>query len=62
MLSLLPAAATLIGLAVLGQVPTGRDVVGVALVIAGLLIHRDVDRAADRDVDRCQIRGARGSE
>jgi inner membrane transporter RhtA len=52
MLSLLPAAATLIGLAVLHQVPTPRDVGGVGLVIAGLLIHQDVDGAADRDVDR----------
>jgi len=62
MLSLLPAAATLIGLAVLGQVPTGRDVVGVGLVIAGLLVHREVDSAADRDVDRCRVRGACGSQ
>ncbi len=52
MLSLLPAAATLIGLAVLGQVPTGRDVVGVGLVIAGLLVHREVDRDVGRARNR----------
>lgn len=60
MLSLLPAAATLIGLAVLGQVPTVRDVVGVWLVIAGLL-HREIGRGAHRDVDRLQVSAACGS-
>jgi inner membrane transporter RhtA len=61
MLSLLPAAATLIGLAVLGQVPTVRDVVGVGLVIAGLLVHREIDWGAHRDVDRLQVRAASDS-
>ncbi len=41
MLALLPAAATVIGLVVLGQVPTVRDLSGVALVITGLAVHRD---------------------
>jgi inner membrane transporter RhtA len=41
MLSLLPATATAMGLAVLGQVPTGPDLVGIALVVAGLAVHRD---------------------
>jgi inner membrane transporter RhtA len=41
MLALLPAAATLIGLAVLRQVPTWRDLLGIALVIAGVATHRD---------------------
>ncbi len=39
MLALLPAAATLIGLVVLAQVPTPRDILGVALVIAGVAVH-----------------------
>ena len=39
MLALLPAAATVIGLIVLGQVPTLRDITGIALVIAGVAIH-----------------------
>jgi inner membrane transporter RhtA len=41
MLSLLPAVATVMGLLVLRQVPTGRDVLGIALVIAGVGLHRD---------------------
>ncbi|WP_230486695.1 EamA family transporter [Nocardioides anomalus] len=41
MLSLLPAAATAIGFVVLGQVPTGRDLAGIALVVVGLVVHRE---------------------
>jgi inner membrane transporter RhtA len=41
MLALLPATATVIGLVVLSQVPTTRDLAGIALVIAGVAVHRD---------------------
>lgn len=41
MLALLPATATVIGLLVLGQVPTGQDLIGVGLVIAGIAMHRE---------------------
>jgi inner membrane transporter RhtA len=41
MLALLPATATVIGLLVLGQVPTVRDLAGIALVILGVALHRD---------------------
>jgi inner membrane transporter RhtA len=41
MLALLPAAATVIGLVVLGQVPTPADLAGIALVVAGLAVHRE---------------------
>jgi inner membrane transporter RhtA len=40
MLALLPAAATVIGLVVLGQVPTAADLAGIALVIGGVAVHR----------------------
>src|SRR5215469_16741264 len=40
MLALLPATATVIGLVVLGQVPTARDLAGIALVIVGVALHR----------------------
>src|SRR5215475_1520979 len=40
MLALLPATATVIGLIVLGQVPTARDLAGIALVILGVALHR----------------------
>jgi inner membrane transporter RhtA len=41
LLALLPAAATAIGLLVLHQVPTWRDLLGIALVVAGVSLHRD---------------------
>jgi inner membrane transporter RhtA len=40
LLSLLPACATIIGAIVLAQIPTGRDVLGVALVMLGVSLHR----------------------
>ena len=40
LLTLLPATATIIGLAVLHQVPTLLDLAGVALVVAGVAVHR----------------------
>ena len=41
LVSLLPATATVVGLIVLGQVPTPVDVAGVGLVVAGVALHRD---------------------
>jgi inner membrane transporter RhtA len=41
MVSLLPATATVIGVVVLTQIPTARELSGVALVIAGVAIHRE---------------------
>lgn len=41
MLALLPAAATVMGFALLAQTPTWQDLVGIGLVIAGLLLHHD---------------------
>jgi inner membrane transporter RhtA len=40
LVSLLPATATVVGLVVLTQVPTATDVAGIALVIAGVALHR----------------------
>jgi inner membrane transporter RhtA len=47
MLALLPASATVIGLIVLGQVPTARDLLGIALVIVGVALHRDASARRD---------------
>lgn len=44
MLALLPATATVIGLVVLGQVPTLQDLLGIALVILGVALHQDRDQ------------------
>ena len=41
MVSLLPAIATVIGLIVLSQVPTGKEVAGVLLVAAGVALNRE---------------------
>ena len=41
MVSLLPATATVIGVVVLGQVPSPAEAAGVALVIAGVAVHRE---------------------
>lgn len=40
MLALLPAFAALTGAVILGQIPTARDLAGIALVIAGVAMHR----------------------
>jgi inner membrane transporter RhtA len=41
MVALLPATATVIGIAVLGQVPSWIEVAGVSLVVIGVLLHRE---------------------
>ena len=46
MLSILPATAALIGVLVLGQIPTPVEVVGVVLVVFGVALHEVVDEPA----------------
>jgi inner membrane transporter RhtA len=41
MVSLLPATATVIGIIVLAQTPTRTELLGVALIVAAVAIHRD---------------------
>jgi len=43
MIALLPATATVIGIVVLAQLPSATEVVGVALVIAAVAVHRERD-------------------
>jgi inner membrane transporter RhtA len=43
MVSLLPATATVIGVIVLAQVPSWNELLGVALVIVGVAVHRERD-------------------
>ncbi|MBN1529018.1 MAG: hypothetical protein JW895_08150 [Thermoleophilaceae bacterium] len=45
MVSLLPATATVIGVVVLTQIPTPAESAGVALVIAGVALHREPSEA-----------------
>ena len=44
MVSLLPATATVIGVVVLAQMPSARELGGVALVIAGVALHKAPER------------------
>jgi inner membrane transporter RhtA len=48
MVSLLPAAAVVIGAVVLGQLPSPGELAAVALVIAGVAIHRDASYVKQR--------------
>ena len=41
MVALLPAIAVVVGVVVLGQLPSTVEMVAVALVIAGVAVHRD---------------------
>ena len=41
MVALLPATATVIGVVVLSQVPSAAEAMGVALVVAGVALHRE---------------------
>ena len=41
MVALLPATATVVGVVVLAQIPSGPELAGVALVVAAVGIHRD---------------------
>ena len=41
LVSLLPATATVIGIVVLGQLPSTGEILGVALVVGGVGVHRD---------------------
>jgi inner membrane transporter RhtA len=58
MVALLPATATVIGVLVLTQVPTPRDLAGVCLIVAAVAVHREHE--AD-DVSR-RKEGARRDE
>ena len=40
LLALLPATATVVGAVVLAQIPTLHDLIGVALVMAGVALHK----------------------
>ncbi|MBA2643377.1 MAG: EamA family transporter [Actinobacteria bacterium] len=42
LVSLLPATATVVGIVVLAQIPSQTEVLGVALVVAAVAIHREV--------------------
>jgi inner membrane transporter RhtA len=56
MVSLLPATATAIGVVVLAQIPSPRELAGVALVVAGVALHREVRSPGDEGRDSGRTR------
>ncbi len=40
MISLLPASAAVVGALVLSQIPTGAEMLGIGLVMAGIAVHK----------------------
>ena len=48
MVSILPATATVVGIVVLGQVPTWIEVGGVALVVSAVALHREPRGASNK--------------
>jgi len=54
MVSLLPATATVIGVVVLAQLPSARELAGVALVIVGVALHRDGEELDAPHSERAQ--------
>ncbi len=50
MLALLPATAAAIGLVVLGQRPTPLDLAGVALIMCGVGLHKELVPQGVRDL------------
>ncbi len=45
LLALLPATATIIAAVVLAQIPTGQDILGIVLVMAGVAVHKPAEAA-----------------
>ena len=60
LVSLLPATATAIGIVVLGQIPSAGEVLGVALVVGGVALHRD-DAGEERQPGRVAASSATAS-
>ena len=47
LVSLLPATATVVGIIVLSQIPSGQEIAGVGLVVGGVVIHRETGFGSD---------------
>jgi inner membrane transporter RhtA len=62
MVSLLPATATVIGIVVLAQFPTPTEITGVALVAAGVALHREAATPPARPGPDRRASSARPSE
>jgi inner membrane transporter RhtA len=61
LVSLLPATATVIGIIVLSQVPSWVEVVGVALVVAAVAVHREPATTSSSTSRLAELRGRRAT-
>jgi inner membrane transporter RhtA len=61
MVSLLPATATVVGLVVLGQTPSIRQMLGVSLIVAALVLHRERAGTASRRRPKASVSGRSAS-
>jgi inner membrane transporter RhtA len=61
LVSLLPATATIIGVIVLSQMPTGIEIIGVSLVVAAVAVHQESGRE-QRDPRGSEPRGSQGAD
>jgi len=59
MVSLLPATATVVGLVVLGQTPSPRQLLGVSLIVVALALHREAATADGAPRPRRDARAGR---
>ncbi len=48
LVSLLPATATVVGIVVLTQIPSLRDLIGIGLVVVAVATHRERSAVRDR--------------
>ena len=61
LVSLLPATATIIGVIVLSQLPTGIEILGVSLVVAAVAVHQEAGRE-QRDPRGSEPQGIQGAD
>jgi inner membrane transporter RhtA len=62
LVSLLPATATVIGVVVLTQIPSGPEIAGVALVVAGVGVHQEHTRTPEPGAEDAPAPGPPGQD
>jgi inner membrane transporter RhtA len=55
LLALLPATAAIVGAVVLAQLPGAKDVLGIALVMAGVAVHRPAPQPAEEEEGTAEV-------
>jgi inner membrane transporter RhtA len=52
---MLPATATLIGIIVLAQIPSLKELLGIALIVVAVALHRDHTAQDHAEVGECTL-------